>query len=126
MLSGWLNYHGWRSLNYDPGSPPIAERPSIISRMLLDGFSASSAGLETRDSTEAEALSKLSASDTNEFKILLNAARRAYPNREENVIYTDNIRCGLLRRWVIEVGRRLNQRGLLPVVDGTAGRVRLS
>jgi pyruvate,water dikinase len=47
------------------------------------------------------------------FEPLLRVAQKAYPIREDNVIFTDNIPSGLLRRWVVEVGRRLAERGLI-------------
>jgi pyruvate,water dikinase len=47
----------------------------------------------------------------------LAAAERAYPSREENVIWTDNVPSGLLRYTAIEIGRRLAKRGAIAHAD---------
>ncbi len=104
-LDAWLNAHGWRPTNYEPGSPAVIERPGVVTRLLLhddappDGDVAAGA--------EAAALKKLAGADRSVFVAALEQARRAYPVREENVVLTDNLPCGILRRWVLEAGLRL-------------------
>lgn len=114
-LAEWMQAHAWRATNYDPGSPAVIERPGVITRLLLHDPSPSD--IEHSPSAEAEARRRLDASGAARFSAALEHARRVYPVREENVALTDNIPCGILRRWVIEAGRRLVERGRLSRVE---------
>jgi len=116
-LAAWFRTHAWRTVNYDPGSPALAERPALVTSLLLDGVTAADDGSQTRVQAEQTARDALGEDDLAEFERLLAAARRAYPNREENIVHCDNIPCGLLRRWLGEAARRLVARGLLGRVD---------
>jgi len=116
-LRFWLQSHAWRTTNYDPGSPVIAERPGIVSRLLLQEQVRPDVGVvdaETRALTTLEGRSK---ADRDRFNKALTIARRAYPIREENVVLTDNTPCGILRRWVLEAGHRLVHKGDLARVE---------
>jgi rifampicin phosphotransferase len=88
-----------------------------VTSLLLDGVTAADDGSRTRIEAEQVARQALGADDLPEFDHLLAVARRAYPNREENIVHCDNIPCGLLRRWLVEVSQRLVARGLLSRVD---------
>ena len=114
-LRAWLHAHAWRTTNYDPGSPAIIERPGIVTRLILqsDGRADGSVAADA----EASALGRLEGADRDRFAAALVAARCAYPVREENVVLTDNVPCGILRRWVLEAGERLVRRGRLPRID---------
>ena len=114
-LDGWLQAHGWRPTNYEPGSPAVIERPGVVTRLLLHDDAPADDQVSER--AEAEAMARLTKTDRGRFVDTLAQARRVYPVREENVVLTDNLPCGILRRWVLEVGRRLVARGRLPRVD---------
>lgn len=114
-VAAWLHGHGWRTTNYDPGSAAIIERPGIVTRLLLQPSDRAEATVAA--DAEASALDRLNGADRARFAADLHRARRAYPVREENVVLTDNVPCGILRRWVLEVGVRLVGRGRLPRVD---------
>lgn len=114
-LSAWMQAHGWRTTNYDPGSPAVIERPGIVTRLLLNPGNRTEASVAA--DAEASALDRLTDADRARFASALDRARRAYPVREENVVLTDNVPCGILRRWVLEAGVRLVRRGRLPRVD---------
>ena len=119
QLRTWLRTHAWRTTNYDPGSSVLAERPGVVTRLLLQ-VEERSIDDDDASQTETQALAGLDdrpAADRERFVTALAGARRAYPNREENVILTSNIPCGILRRWVLEAGRRLVERGQLARVD---------
>lgn len=88
-----------------------------MTRTLFDGVSPSSNGDDVRAAAEAEARARLAGDGLSEFERRLAVARRAYPNREENVVTSDHLPSGLIRRWVVEAGRRLVDRGLLARVD---------
>ena len=117
-LESWFQTYAWRTTNYDPGSPVIAERPGVVTRLLLHAEDRSDK--DAASDAEARALAVLdrrSDADRDRFITALAAARRAYPVREDNVTLTDNIPCGILRRWVLEAGRRLAQGGDLARAD---------
>lgn len=114
-LSAWMHAHGWRTTNYDPGSAAVIERPGIVSRLLLQRGGRD--GASVAEDAEVSALARLSGADRERFAAALARARRAYPVREENVVLTDNVPCGILRRWVLEAGERLVRSGRLPRVD---------
>ncbi len=117
-LADWLTTHGWRTANYDPGSPALAERPGLVTRLLLAAEDVPESDAAAQ--AEAEARARLDGHDLARFEGLLARARRTYPQREDNVILTDNVPCGLLRRWLIEAGHRLVDRGVLPRADDAA------
>ena len=111
QLDRWLGVHGWRATNYDPGAPAIIEQPALITRLLLLDGPASDDDVAAR--AEAEARTGLAGADAIRFTAALEHARRVYPVREENVALTDNVPCGILRRWAVEAGRRLAERDRL-------------
>lgn len=111
QLSYWIRRHGWRTLNYDAGSPAVAERPSLIRQLLL--ADEVDRHVEAVDDLEREARGGLDPTDHDRFDQVLRTARQRCGLREENVVLTDNIPSGLLRRWLVEVGHRLIDRGTL-------------
>lgn len=113
-MQQWLGFWGWRTLN-DPGGPTLAERPGLLTRLLL----AEHNEVPARPDDEAldRARAGLTASQRTRLDAALAFARRCYPQREDNVILTDNIPSGLLRRWLLEAGRRLVERGRLDRAD---------
>jgi pyruvate,water dikinase len=60
-----------------------------------------------------EARARLTGSARQRFDAALAYAERVYPLREDNVLLTDQLPTGLLRRVVLEAGRRLVSLGLL-------------
>ena len=114
-LDAWLNAHAWRPTNYEPGSPAVIERPGVVTRLLLHDDVPIDDSVAAQ--AEAEALAQLADDDRGPFLAALEQARRIYPVREENVVLTDNVPCGILRRWVLEAGRRLVGGGRLGRVD---------
>jgi pyruvate,water dikinase len=114
-LAAWLNAHAWRPTNYDPGSHAVIERPGVVTRLLLQADARVDEGVAAQ--AEAAALAQLADADRGRFLAALEHARRVYPVREENVVLTDNVPSGILRRWVLEAGRRLVASGRLTRVD---------
>lgn len=119
-LAAWIRRHAWRTTNYDPGSASIAERPGIVTRLLLEPPGRSDA--DPAGAAEAEIEEALAGrpGELERFRRVLAAARAAYPIREENVVLTDNIPSGIFRRWMLEAGRRLVERGRLARVEDAA------
>lgn len=118
QLHHWMDRQAWRTANYDAGSPALAERPGLVTRILLN---RPSRGADTdRDELAKQARSKIAPGRAAEFDEALATARLLYPIREDNVILTDNVPCGLLRRWLLDAGRRLVDRGHIARVDDAA------
>jgi pyruvate,water dikinase len=115
-LRDYLRVWGLRPLGSEAGSPSVAERPELVASMLADALD----GVAARDVTSAQsdAVAEASAKLTDpaqrkRFDDALAFARRVYPLREDNVLLTDQLPTGLLRRVALEVGRRLIERGQL-------------
>src|SRR5262249_5967767 len=116
-LARYRNRWGWRSLNYEPGSVTLAERPDMLCRAILDRVDAA----RKEPDFASFRLSKLreaylqirSPRHRRRFDELLETASRIYALREDNVRLTDNLPSGLIRRLLLEGGRRLCESGPL-------------
>jgi len=113
----WLAHWGLRTVDVDPGTPMLAEREELVLSLLREARrrDAAGAGAERpeRQKALAEARSALSGAARERFEAALAYAERVYANRDDNVVYTEGLSNGLIRRASLEVGRRLAQRGLL-------------
>jgi rifampicin phosphotransferase len=101
------------------GDVTLAERPELLAGLIRERLSGAAAvrdpGSACREAL-AQARSALAEATEEErarFERALAAAERAYPVREENVIWTDNVPSGLLRYTAVEIGRRLAERGTI-------------
>ena len=111
-LEAWIHEHGWALVNYDAGVPVLAERPTMITRLVLRA-APTSATTPTRSPTRArEALRAGPAGRRSTRRS--QAARAIYPVREDNTIIVGDRPLALLRRWMLEVGRPPGRRGRLP------------
>jgi len=110
-LVRYRNQWGWRSLNYEPGSVTLAERPDMLCRAILDRVEAARKEPDlasVRSTKLREAYLQIrSPQHRRRFDELLETASRVYPLREDNVRLTDNLPSGLIRRLLLEGGRRL-------------------
>jgi len=116
----YLDEYGHRAINYDPGSTTLAENPQLLARLLRDRIVHSSLAsydtVQTRKQAvenARSAVSRRSKEERERFERALAAAERAYPMREDNIFYTDNVPNALLHYAALEIGRRLAARGLL-------------
>ena len=117
VLSRYRRKWCWRPFNYEPGSTTLAERADLLVRQVLDRMEAPHRDvglyrLHTFRVQEARSSLKDERSRTR-FETLLETATRVYPLREDNVLFTDNLPAGLIRRVLLEAGRRLSERGQL-------------
>lgn len=118
-LERWISRHGWRTANYDAGSPTLIERPGLVTELLLVADRSGPDGTALAI-TELSARSRLSGAPLERFEAALALARERYPLREENVILTDNMPNGLMRRWLLEAAERLVGAGILAQRDDAA------
>ncbi|MCB1028030.1 MAG: hypothetical protein KDB24_09735, partial [Microthrixaceae bacterium] len=117
-LRTWTAQHGWAMVNYDAGVPVLAERPTMISRLLLHGSEPTdfAAASEAAD----RARRALPARRRAEFDHALREARAIYAVRDDNTIVVGDRPLALLRRWMLAVGTRLVARNLVPARDDVA------
>ena len=118
-FESYLDGHGRRTLSYDPGDATLAERPELLTGLLRDrlrgGATVRGAGAARKQALGRARAALADATDGQRarFERALAAAEHAYPSREENVIWTDNVPSGLLRLTAVEIGRRLTERGAI-------------
>ena len=121
----YLETYGHRPMSYDPGDVTLAERPGLLMGLLrdeLDGIpTADQHGPRAdRDAALATARARLattSPAKRERFEHAVAFAARAYPVREDNVLVVDLLPSGLIRRAVLEIGRRLVERGTIPAAE---------
>lgn len=113
-LRHWMHEHGWAAINYDAGRPTIAERPATVASLLLaEPDDDESTAEQAADAIAVEARAALHADQRGAFDEALAVARRVQPLREDNTIVAGDRPFALLRRWMLEVARRLEDRGVL-------------
>lgn len=120
QLASFLGFWGLRTFGPDCSAPNVADRPDLIASSLATlTRNGGPPDLEPeRQRVIAEARAALrSAEDRKRFDDTLAYAELVYPLREDNVILTDQMVIGLVRRAGIEAGRRLVARGLTRKVD---------
>ena len=117
-LDVWLKHWGLRTIDVDPGSPMTAERDELVLGMLRQARHATDDGSEQnlapkRQAAIRDARAALRASQRERFDAALAYAERVYPQRDDNVPYTEGLPCGLVRRVLLEIGARLTAAGAL-------------
>jgi pyruvate,water dikinase len=118
-FASYLDRHGRRTLSYDPGDATLAEHPELLTGLVRDRLSGggtvrgAGAAREQALARARAALAEATDEQRARFERALAAAEHAYPSREENVIWTDNVPSGLLRSTAVEIGRRLAERGAI-------------
>ncbi|MFO0630411.1 MAG: PEP/pyruvate-binding domain-containing protein [Polyangiales bacterium] len=108
-LAAWLDANRLRMLHYDPRHPMLGERPELV--LSIAHAVVASRGAATVARSRAiewdEARARLDPARFETFERLLAGARRGYALRDENGIDTVSRPAGLLRWFVLELGRRL-------------------
>ena len=124
-----LDRFGCRVTAFDPGRPTIDERPGLVLGVLrdlvVDGTGAAElVAALARRRAEAEATMeaaaearRLTPEQHRRLRDTLADARRVWPVREDNLAYTDALPSGLVRRAMLEIGRRLVGSGVLLRAD---------
>lgn len=102
----------FRTVGYDVGDPMAGEMPELLLQALESAVDGSRP--QHQDSATLDGLrSKVPAEHLTEFDELLADARHVNRLRDERGAYSDGWATGLARRALLEVGRRLHERGLL-------------
>lgn len=123
MLRSYLEEYGWRSDAFELADPTWVERPvvplTLLREYLRKGDDADPAAREDRARVERERLEaeieRRIASHPFEgmFRFLQEAARQYVPIQEDHNFFIDQMHTALLRRPLVEAGRRLAAAGAL-------------
>ena len=120
---------GCRALRYEVVDPTVAERPALVLGLIRDQLAR-----DYNPAQEAErlqqrraavlaearaALARRPAADHARFERTLAEAEQAYPVRENNEFYTVSQPYALARYALLEIGRRLAERGQITHRDDT-------
>ena len=100
-LEAWLQHWGLRTIDVDPGAPMTAERDALVLKMLRQTRTVSdddAAWEQKRQDAIAEPRERLSGAARKHFDGALAYAELVYPQRDDNVPYTEGLPCGLIRR----------------------------
>ena len=102
--------YGWRCLGHDL-TPTLAEQPSAIVAM-VNGALAVAGPRALPNPEQLEALrSRVPAEERERFDELAHVARVAYGFNDDNTVVLFSMPLGTVRRAVLEIGRRLANRG---------------
>jgi pyruvate,water dikinase len=109
-LDEYLSDHAWRVVaDYTPRALALIELPDVLVRAIR-GAAASGPVLEP---DAARFRARVPEAERERFDDLLADARRCYGIRDDNVGITVTWPVGLVRRAILEVGRRLVERGVI-------------
>ena len=109
-VDAWLERHGWRLVTSDDiDKPTMAERPALQLTALL---AAAERGAPAAPDPAA-LRNRVPVAERDTFDALLAEARYGMRQRDDNVGVRWNWSGGLLRRALLEAGRRLVDKGLL-------------
>jgi pyruvate,water dikinase len=110
----YLRVVGYRIIGYDIGDTYALENPHILlSNMRGLMTRQQSDAAEIGDARAAEIRSEVAPEHHAAFDEALADARRNYPLRDERGLYSDSWAAGILRRAMLEAGRRLVEKGLV-------------
>lgn len=117
-LEGYLDWYGLRAMRLEVSEPTLRERPEMVVGWILDEATSPprEANEPSRHRALEEARTALEARDPStrsRFERILSRAEAGYAVREDNEFFTINLPLGLLRFALLEVGRRLADRGTL-------------
>lgn len=109
-LDDYLADHAWRIVTqYTPRALALIEMPDVLLRAIRSATEPREASLPD----PAAVRSRVPEPERARFDDLLGDARYCYGNRDDNVALTFLWPSGLLRRALLEIGRRLSERGVL-------------
>ena len=118
MHDEFLAEFGARVPAIDVIEPTLAETPDLIADTLLALIRDPERMQNTSGEGELRMLTSTLPRDKAErYEELLTRLKIAYPVRDENVLWTFDIPMGLVRLAALEIGARLERRGLLDDAD---------
>jgi phosphohistidine swiveling domain-containing protein len=120
-LHGYQRSYGCRGLRYEPAEKTVGECPDLLLGLIRDqlerGYDPAVEAKAQRRFRETalrrgrQALAQRPEALRERFEHLVERAQRAYPVREDNEFYLVSAPLALLRYALLEIGRRLADRG---------------
>jgi phosphohistidine swiveling domain-containing protein len=115
-LDRYLELRGWHLVSrYDVDGLTLGEMPAVVLASIVEGSDVA-AGIDA-EAVAAGLRARVPATEQDEFDDLLAEARLAMDLRDENGPLTVEWTGGLLRRALLEIGARLQARGLLEAAE---------
>jgi pyruvate,water dikinase len=115
-LDAYLRYRGLLVFSrYDVDGVTLSELPDVVLASILEGREAK--GTHDPEAEAAALRERVPAADRGTFDDLLREARFAMNLRDDNGPTTAEWRVGLLRRALLEIGRRLHERRRIDIVE---------
>jgi rifampicin phosphotransferase len=116
LAASYLDAVGWRIMGYDISDVCAIERPELLVKAIRATMDATAArsGEERLAALTAAVREKVPAERRARFDELLAEARLLSRLRDERGVYSDAWATGLMRRAILEVGRRARAAGTLP------------
>ena len=123
-FAAYLHDYGARALGYSVAEPTLSEMPEVFLGMIrgqledrYDPGTHQASSERARERALQEAHSRLTPEQFDSFEDSLHRAIRAYPVREDNEFFTLSAPIALLRYSILELGRRLADRGVITSRD---------
>jgi phosphohistidine swiveling domain-containing protein len=114
----WVGQVGYRTLvAYDIAEPTAIEFPFLLVAALRAALSGRRPVDQRLAEEEAALRARVPQADREAFDGLLAEARKMSALRDERTLYADYWATGILRRAVLEAGRRLAQAGRIPTAE---------
>lgn len=120
----WCEEYGFRCVHDDPGSPTLLERPALLERLLREAVRHRAGRDEAVALRAGEAAARARsvlaghrARERADFERALSAATRSYALREDTAFWAASVPAALVRRAVVEAGRRLAGAGVIARVE---------
>lgn len=99
---------------FDIVNPTLREQPAVVLGKLAAALDADPHSSRRRsDALAAEVREQVPAENREEFDELIDEARALYRLRDERGLFSDIVAIGLLRRAMLEIGRRAQERGTI-------------
>jgi pyruvate,water dikinase len=113
-VSGYLDLVGYRLLDgFDISEPYALSMPDALVRAIQIAVAGRDLEGADVDAAVADIRGKVPEQHRDEFDELLGEARLTYRLRDERGVFSDIWASGLMRRAVLEAGRRVAERGLI-------------
>jgi pyruvate,water dikinase len=110
--------YGWRPFDADLLTPTLAERPDAVLAAVRAALAGWSDGRRGPDGDGLDALrERVPEGERARFDELAADAREGYGHNDDNTVLLFSTPLGAVRRAVLEVGRRLAERGRVERVD---------
>lgn len=118
LARAWVEVVGHRVVAaYDVAEPTAVEFPFLLVSSLRAALEGRLGAARTDERAEAALRERIPPAHRSAFDSLLAEARAMSHLRDERCLYADYWAAGILRRALLEAGRRLAARGLIPTAE---------